>query len=228
VISELQDEPLRLIALDLLGFGASPKPDIDYTVDDHANAVIKSIESLKQNEASILVGHSMGCLIAIRVARLRPDLVRHLVLYEMPLYSGLPNQKIYKIRLDAYMKFYNWVINYQPSFDQLDIKWAQWLASRIAGFEVNEQTWIPFKRSLENTIVNQKTSEDIKELRLAMDVIYGTMDMFVIRGKTERIFGADSGNISSFNVLSNHVINRKASRLIASRVLASLKRDSRN
>src|SRR5437764_5763869 len=84
VVEQLDGKPYRLVAYDLLGFGKSPKPDwAEYNVDDHARAVIASLLQLKPGEPVIIVGHSMGSLVAVRVARLRQDLVQHMVIYEM-------------------------------------------------------------------------------------------------------------------------------------------------
>lgn len=222
VVTGLSRYSYRIIAFDLLGFGASAKPQwLDYTVDDHAKAVIASIIKLDQSEPVVLVGHSMGCLIAVRVARLRPDLVRHLVLYEMPLYEGLPLKRLYRLRLGIYARFYSWVINYQPQFDERTAKRAEKLARRIIGFEVNKESWTPFIKSLSNTIMHQTAAEDIRQILTPMDVIYGTFDMFVIRGKTENIFGSTKENITTHNVRAKHVISPKASKLIVQRIVAS-------
>src|SRR6185312_8891679 len=73
VVYGLAARGLRIVALDLLGFGASPKPSWPaYDIDDHAAAVIASVEKLKLERPLVIVGHSMGCLVAVRLARLRP------------------------------------------------------------------------------------------------------------------------------------------------------------
>jgi pimeloyl-ACP methyl ester carboxylesterase len=118
VVDGLQFFPYRVIVFDLLGFGESPKPKhLAYTVDDHADAVIAAMERLRLKEPAVLAGHSMGCLVAVRVARLRPDLVKHLVLYEMPLYDGLPEKRSYQVRQNFYFRIYQKMIEYQPTFD---------------------------------------------------------------------------------------------------------------
>jgi len=213
----------RIVAFDLLGFGASPKPTwLQYTVDDHAHAVIAGIEQLQAAAPIVLVGHSMGCLVAVRVAKQRPDLVKHLVLYEMPLYEGLPEKRRYRLRLDLYRRFYAWVARYQPTFDPAAVRRTERLAKKIVGFEVNEPTWQPFVRSLENTIVKQTTAADIKQLTVPMDVIYGTWDMLVIRGKPQQIFGSDLPQLTLHTVRARHTISVKASRFIVRRIRAAL------
>lgn len=221
VVSQLAALPYRIVAFDLLGFGASPKPKwVLYDIDDHARSVIASIEKLKFSQPAILVGHSMGCLVAVRVARLRPDLVKHLVLYEMPLYEGLPEKRRYSLRLQAYGRFYKRIMQFQPTFDG-SARFIERLARRVVGFEVTPETWQPFIRSLEHTILSQTAAEDIKELTMPMDVIYGTYDMFVIRGKPQQIFGIDSDNITAHTIRARHEISPKASRFLVERIEAA-------
>ena len=223
VVDGLEPLPCRLVAFDLLGFGESPKPDWpDYSTDDHAAAVIAGIERLGAGQPAVLVGHSMGCLVAVRVARLRPDLVRHLVLYEMPLYEGLPGKPRYRLRLNLYARFFRYMISYQPGFDAETARRTERLARRIAGFEVDRDTWQPFIKSLEHTIMQQTAAEDIKNVDAPMDVIYGTYDMFVIRGKPQHVFGEDSKQVTVHTIRERHVISVRASRFIVERVTAAL------
>jgi pimeloyl-ACP methyl ester carboxylesterase len=222
VVEELKGLPYRAVAFDLLGFGRSPKPDwLDYGVDDHARAVIHSLQKLHAKQPMILVGHSMGCLVAVRVARLRPDLVRHLVLYEMPLYEGLPQKRVYRLRTNLYRRISDKILNYKPTFDNTNLRRTERLARKIAGFEVSRDTWEPFVRSLRNTIVKQTTAVDIKNLKMPMDVIYGRLDMYVIRGKPQEIFGADTENIVAHTIRARHEISPKASRFLVKRILAA-------
>lgn len=69
----------RVLAIDLPGFGGSEKPDAPYTVE----AMTGRLASLVERETEgpvIVVGHSMGGLLAASLALARPDLVRALVL----------------------------------------------------------------------------------------------------------------------------------------------------
>lgn len=59
----------RLFAVDLLGFGRSPKPrDTLYTLRDHLNMIEKSVICPFDLKSFHLVAHSMGCIIALAVA----------------------------------------------------------------------------------------------------------------------------------------------------------------
>lgn len=78
VISSLQDD-FRCIAVDLLGFGKSPSQETLISVSDSANSVIELINSFHLQNY-VLIGHSMGGKIALRVASLQPKGLLQLVL----------------------------------------------------------------------------------------------------------------------------------------------------
>ena len=225
VVGELasRGQSFRVVAFDLLGFGNSPSPDwAAYSVDDHARAVIASIEKLRLKQPVLLVGHSMGSLVAVRVATLRPDLVRHLVLYEMPLHHGLPETLSYRSRLELYTRLYKWVSKYPLSFNAETAKRTDWLTRRIVGVDVDQDSWLPYVRSLENTIIKQRTSQDLKRLKVSMDIIYGSFDLLVVRGKEKHLFGTDLPNATLHTVKAKHAISKRASRYIADRLVAAL------
>lgn len=68
------------IAPDLPGFGRTPMPvDGNYSQAAHAQTVIRLIED-RCNGPVDLFGNSMGGAISVRIAALRPDLVRSLIL----------------------------------------------------------------------------------------------------------------------------------------------------
>jgi pimeloyl-ACP methyl ester carboxylesterase len=221
--ASLQNVPVQVVAFDLLGFGNSPKPTwLDYTADDHAEAVINAIERLKAKTPAIIVGHSMGCLVAVRVGRRRPDLVRHLILYEMPLYKGLPNKRYYRLRLNFYNKIYNWIQRYEPTFNGDNVKLTDRLAQKFSDLRIDPENWPPYAKSLKNTIFEQTAPEDIPKLSMPMDVIYGRLDMLVIHGTVKHVTGADTGRLSIHTVRAGHRISHKASLFLRKRIIAAL------
>lgn len=77
----------RCIAVDLLGFGDSPKPlDIDYTADEHATVLDATLGELDIADRFVLVGYSLGGDIAIRYAARHPEKIRRLFLLSTPFY----------------------------------------------------------------------------------------------------------------------------------------------
>ena len=66
-------------ALDLPGFGATPKPHHALSVAEYAQFTGRMLDALDINSC-VLVGHSMGAQFAVELAAQRPSLVSHLVL----------------------------------------------------------------------------------------------------------------------------------------------------
>ena len=69
----------RVIVPDQLGFGKSAKPEIDYSFDLLADNTVHLLDQLQVQQAVIL-GHSMGGMLAVRLARNYPERVSRLVL----------------------------------------------------------------------------------------------------------------------------------------------------
>lgn len=68
-LSDHSRRSYRLFAVDLLGFGRSPKPrDCLYTLRDHVEVIEKSVIVPFQLESFHVVAHSMGCVIALALA----------------------------------------------------------------------------------------------------------------------------------------------------------------
>ena len=68
----------RVIAVDLRGLGESDKPDEDSTIDQYSSDVAWLCNEIGLQKP-VIVGHSMGGLIALDMARKYPELPRGLV-----------------------------------------------------------------------------------------------------------------------------------------------------
>ncbi len=84
-------ERLRVIAVDLPGFGRSDKPRRAYTVPFFCDALLELLDAMGIARAG-LVGHSLGAVIAHFAALQRPDRVERLVLVGGSLFA--PSQKL--------------------------------------------------------------------------------------------------------------------------------------
>ena len=79
----------RVIIPDLLGFGLSPKPPIDYTVPAFRSALRELlVHDGVAGRRHVLVGHSLGALIAIEYAIEHPDEIAALVLINLPRHTS--------------------------------------------------------------------------------------------------------------------------------------------
>lgn len=88
-VADISEADHTVVAIDLLGFGQSPKPRKSrYDYDAHIASIEATLEHLGITQPFTLVGHSMGSLIALRYARLYERSVGRLVLVNMPVMLG--------------------------------------------------------------------------------------------------------------------------------------------
>ncbi len=81
---------LDAVAIHLPGFGPAGAPDAVWGTEDYARLVAEAIEPFGP---VVLVGHSFGGRIAVRLAAARPELVSGLVLTGAPLVRLAPASK---------------------------------------------------------------------------------------------------------------------------------------
>lgn len=77
-------ERYRVIAVDLRGHGESDKPDQDYTIAGFVDDLLWLMGELRLRQP-VIVGHSMGGVIAFNLARRDPQAVRAIVLVDSPI-----------------------------------------------------------------------------------------------------------------------------------------------
>jgi pimeloyl-ACP methyl ester carboxylesterase len=82
----LLNQNYRVIAPDLPGFGRSQKPDAKYTIPFFVEAVLELLDVLSISQA-VVVGHSMGAVIAHTCALEHPERMERLVLIDGGLVS---------------------------------------------------------------------------------------------------------------------------------------------
>ncbi len=70
-------------ALDLVGFGASEKPGTTYNADVWVEQVYEFWQTFIR-EPVVLVGNSIGSLVSMAVAAIHPDMVRGVVMLNLP------------------------------------------------------------------------------------------------------------------------------------------------
>ncbi|KAL2551061.1 alpha/beta-hydrolase superfamily protein [Forsythia ovata] len=79
----------RLLAVDLLGFGKSPKPtDSLYTLREHLEMIDKSVLEAYKVKSFHIVAHSLGCILALALAVKHPASVKSLTLLAPPYFPA--------------------------------------------------------------------------------------------------------------------------------------------
>jgi pimeloyl-ACP methyl ester carboxylesterase len=204
----------RVVVPDLLGFGNSPKPEWnDYTVQEHARMVLASLQRHRIKGPVVLVGHSMGCLVASHIAWRYPELVERLVLYEPPLFADDPQYKVHTQRRLRYFSFYEYLASqpHQWAFAKAHIVWR--IIRRIVGFKLNEEQWVPFERSLRNTIMAQTAYRELHDVSVPTDIIHGRFDFVVVRAEVEKMF-QHNPHVALHVVTDMHGLSARSARYI--------------
>ncbi|XP_030530373.2 probable lysophospholipase BODYGUARD 3 isoform X1 [Rhodamnia argentea] len=77
----------RFFAVDLLGFGRSPKPaESLYTLKEHVDMIEKSVLEPHKVKSFHIVAHSLGCILALALAVRHPNSVKSLTLLAPPYF----------------------------------------------------------------------------------------------------------------------------------------------
>jgi len=172
----------RVIALDILGFGQSPTPArSQFTIADHAAALRSTIRSLRLRAPFVLVGHSLGALIAARYTAENPASVAKLVLLSPPVYLDPSAFGASRDRtaMGIYMKVYEY-LRANKSFTMRAARGLDRLSPIRNLLDVSEENWNAFTLSLQNAIESQTTVSDVARVRVPVEIIYGTLDPFLM------------------------------------------------
>lgn len=177
----------RLITIDLMGFGLSPMPtDVTYTYETHIQSILETLDYLNVKQPTI-VGHSMGALLALRLAAIHPERVKEVVLIGMPIYTDAASARkaITKSKVRNKLAFYG------PTSHILCTVWCRILrplSKRIAPFYLKNlpkivaqdsvlHTWQSYSQSMNNVIEHQHVVKDITKLNMPVTLIYGNKDL---------------------------------------------------
>lgn len=185
VISFLVAKGYRVIVPDQVGWGQSGKPNIHYSFHLLAANTKKLLDTLEINKA-IVIGHSMGGMLATRFALLYPQTVEKLV-YENPI--GLEDYKTFvpyhsiemqynnelKASFESLKKYQqSYYPVWKPEYEQYVT--AQYEALQIPGFKT--ATWA--SALTYQMIYEQPVVYEFKNITAPTLIIIGQADRTVV------------------------------------------------
>jgi pimeloyl-ACP methyl ester carboxylesterase len=172
----------HVIAIDLLGFGKSAAPaNARFTIEEHVEALDRTIDGLRLDRKFVLVGHSMGALIAARYASEHSRNLDGLVLISLPIYLDPENVANPTERLAMRL--------YRMAFESLRGNKARTIldAAILGSFspiknalQLNDDNWHAFDLSLVNTIETQTVVGDIANTTTPIHILYGGLDPLMV------------------------------------------------
>lgn len=185
-------DTLRVFAVSLRGHGNSDRPAAGYEPDRFASDLAAFLDKIKVKKA-VIVGHSMGSMVAQRFAQLYPDRTRGLVL--MASWRTLQgNQEM--------QKFYNdWISSMDDPVDPTfarDFQMstiARQVPPEFVDKAVKESLKVPARvwRAAFQGMLQADYSADLKKVTAPTLVIYATKDAYCTRVETDALVGAIKG-----------------------------------
>lgn len=207
LIKVLSAKKYRVRSYDLLGFGVSPKPGfMKYSTKEHAKAILHTLakESLR-GEKFIFIGHSMGCIIATHIVYRHPERAKGLILYKPPLLD-------YEAKRSLHKKFYKY-LSTKPSSLATMARFSNKFSDKLAGFNTDDEYWLPIANSLNNTILAQRTILELESINTPTDIIYGRFDFLASKIKVKRL-ATINPELKLHFVTEMHDVKPKSSRYI--------------
>ena len=158
----------RVICIDLLGFGKSPKPlNIAYNLSDQVTWLNNTLSFLGLNKIS-LVGHSLGSIVALAFAQKYPNKVKELILFSPVLIP--PDQSNSKRFLLNKIKLIDTISDTSLLYSHT--------AKAIGGKRL--QKYIPSMRTINNAVKNQDISLLISTKKsISTKILYGSNDQLI-------------------------------------------------
>jgi pimeloyl-ACP methyl ester carboxylesterase len=172
---------VRLIGIDLLGFGKSPRPAwAVYSARTQARSVGVTLLKLRLVQQPIIVGHSLGALVAVELAKRYPLALRRLVLCSPPFYAPESDSRGVKPPEDILRELYRTARKYPEQLEKVSPLAVRFgLANKT--LNITKDTVAPYIAALEASIINQTSLEDVAKLRIQIDIFYGALDPVVIK-----------------------------------------------
>lgn len=197
---------VQAIGIDLLGFGKSPKPSwAIYNAKTQARSVGMTLLGLKLAKRPVLVGHSLGALVSVEIAKRYPLFIKELLLCSPPFYKPeVIEAKRFRVPDDRLRQLYRFARKYPEQIEKMSpLAVKLGLANRA--LNITQDTVGSYVAALEASIINQTSLQDIAKVKQPITIYYGAFDPVVI-GKNIVTLGKEYENISVKRLLSAHEV----------------------
>lgn len=216
-IADQFPQDLKVVTIDLLGFGESPRPAwAEYDAKRQARSVIYSYRMRRFSSKAIIVGHSMGGIVAVEIAKHNPKMAKSLILCSPPFYkldpqvSRLPRRE--KVLIDMYR-----TIHKHPE------QFARIAATAIKyklidkSYRLESETLPSYINALQAAIINQSALHDAAKLDLPIEIIHGAFDPVVVRANL-KFLASVSDHLTLTHVRAGHEINSSMAKTLVAKI----------
>jgi pimeloyl-ACP methyl ester carboxylesterase len=185
VIPFLTSSGYRVIVPDQLGFGESDKPDIHYSFHQLASNTKVLLDSLHINK-TVVLGHSMGGMLAVRFTLMFPGSAESLIL-ENPIgledyktfvpYTTLNNLYIKEL-LSTYESYKKYQQSYYPAWREEYEQYVKAQAKILDQYDFRLAAWA--NALTYQMIYEQPVCYEFKNIRTPTLLVIGTEDRTIV------------------------------------------------
>lgn len=179
-------EPGAAIVPDLLGFGRAAKPETGYTTDAHADAVAAALRTAGVDSPVIVGAHSVGALVAIRLALRHPDLVGGIVAIAPPLY---PTAAAARRQISSTDPFARVLVFNEALGRRICDLMCRWPAAAVALVRLArpdlpaplaadrvQHSWASYRETLASVVLSAEAAASLGAIEVPVTVIAGDRD----------------------------------------------------
>jgi len=196
---------IRVIGIDLLGFGHSPHPNWAlYDAKTQARSVGATLVKMRLLQQPTIVGHSLGSLVAVEVAKRYPFVLKNLILCSPPFYKQTEEKRRLLQRDEILKDLYRRAQKYPQTLESLSPLIVK-LKLASEALDINAGNIASYVAALEASIINQTSLEDAAKLKLPITILYGALDPVVI-GSNIRGLAKKNSNIVAKKITTGHEI----------------------
>lgn len=186
----------EVLGYDLLGFGESPKPKpFSYNTWQQADALRKAMWNDHVWGKLNIVGHSLGALVALEFAKRYPQKVRSLTLCNVPILFN-------SSQIRAINSHYGEIIKNELQRKGIKkIRESEFVHKRImpryakrqmqehafSEYDLANVSKYAYAQSLEHSIENQNSLENIEKLTMPVYIIRADKDRLVINSNIDKL-----------------------------------------
>ncbi len=216
----LLPDNVRVIGIDLLGFGGSPRPKwAKYSARTQAKALGVTLMGLRLTQQPIIVGHSLGSLVAVEVAKRYPFIVKQLVLCSPPFYATAIDNKKRSLQRDQMLRELYKTAKKHPEMLLSLTPMAVKLGFANAAFNLTHDNVDAYTSALEASIINQTSLDDAARLRIPTTILYGSLDPVVIGSHIKKL-AQDNKHITARQLIVGHEVVGRYTKVLAKEITA--------
>jgi pimeloyl-ACP methyl ester carboxylesterase len=197
----------QIVLVDLLGFGRSPWPRAArYDVREHLEAIHRTIAPIVQGRRAVIVGHSMGAVLAAEYARVYNAEVSQVILLNAPLFRSeaeakerirvmSPMAEMFSVRRWWARGSCDLVCALRPVLYRIAPRFEPGIPPDVARDSVLHR-WESFDRTLRHVVLESRLEDTLRSLPpMPITIVQGTADRITDRARLEEIARATGATL---------------------------------